>query len=141
MRSINVLTKIVLSVSALGALSIAVPATSQSLETQGVTPSDPLSELAQMNDPRDQFSLYSSHEIELVRFKSSHLLSICDARADPTSKYVTKHAYPLLVTFDGQTATIEPGNCFAFEAQSVKIKPGTTLPQNVMLNGTVRVIH
>jgi hypothetical protein len=115
--------------------------TAQHLTNQGMPSNDPVMQLAHEDQPRDQFTLHSSQDVELVRFKSPHLLSVCVARRNTDAIGAAKQAYPLMVSFDEDHAVVTPGNCLSFEAQRVKVKPATELPQNVVLQGAVRVIR
>jgi hypothetical protein len=119
----------------------AVPAGAQQMTNEGHVPMGPMAEMAQMNEPRDEFHLYSEHDVELIKFKQPHLLSLCDGRADPGAIGEARHAYPLQITFDGLIGMVEPGSCFLFEAQHVSVKPASRLPDNIVLSGTVRVIR
>lgn len=121
--------------------SMAIGAAPQVMTNEGLPSEDPIMALAQQDQPRDAFTLNSNSDVELVRFKHDHLLSVCDAVAQRDQIGAARHAYPLVISYDGVRATVAPGSCFMFEAQQVHIRPGGDLPQNVVLTGTVKVIR
>ncbi len=45
-----------------------MPASAEKITNEGVQPTGPLSEMESMYQPRDQFSLYSESDVDLVRF-------------------------------------------------------------------------
>lgn len=115
-------------------------AQAQKMTNEGMQPTGPMSLYEDQYQPRDQFTLYSEGDVELVRFKHTHLLSICDPHENHDQIGATAHGYPIKITWEGDSAVVEPGSCFAFEAASVKVHPATHLPQNDEITGTIRVI-
>lgn len=128
-------------VGVLASLAVAGPAYAERLENRGADLDDPISLLAEENLPRNQFMLDSSSDVELVRFKKPHDLELCNARPDPDAVYGTRHGYAIQASWDNDVAIIMPGNCLAFDAQRLKVKAAGSLPDNVILTGTVRVIR
>jgi hypothetical protein len=121
--------------------TVLAPASAEKLVNEGLPPSDPLIAWGQELAPRNKFFLNSDQDVELVRFKRAHDIELCAARPDPDAIGSARHGYPIMVTWDQDTGIIAPGNCLSFEAQRVKIRPASPLPQSVELTGTVRVIH
>lgn len=122
-------------------LAAAVPASAERLENRGADLDDPIMLMAEQDLPRNQFMLDSSSDVELVRFRKPHDLELCNARPDPNSVDGTRRGYAIEASWDNDVAVIMPGNCLAFDAQRLKVKAAGNLPDNVILTGTVRVIH
>ena len=118
----------------------AAPASAQTLVNKGTPPLDPVLAYSEQLAPQNTFFLNSSDDIEVVRFKRDHDLSICAARPSPDAIGAARRGYALKVKWDADVSIIAPGNCLSFEAQRVKVSPATDLPENVILTGTVRVI-
>ena len=122
-------------------LGAAGPAAAETMRTEGPMPSDPLMSWADQMLPRNEFALTSDQDIELVRFTTPRDIEICAARSNPDSIDGNVNTVPIQVSWDSDVGTIWPGNCLAFDAKQVKIKPAGPLPDNSELIGTVRVIH
>jgi hypothetical protein len=108
---------------------------------EGMPSTDPLAEMESMYQPRDQFSLYSENDVDLVRFKQDHLVSICVPHENHDQIGATAHAVGLVVKFDGDTDTIPPGSCFSMEARRLSVKPDGPVGQNNVLTGTIRIVR
>jgi hypothetical protein len=117
------------------------PASAETITNEGMQPTDPLMELASMYQPRDQFSLYSESDTDLVRFKQDHLISICVPHENHDQIGATSHAVGLIVKFDGDSDTVSPGSCLSIEAKRISVKPDGPVGQNNVLTGTVRVLR
>ncbi|MDQ0839307.1 hypothetical protein [Sphingomonas faeni] len=120
-------------------IAVAPAAANQKLINEGVGPMDPILQYAEQMAPRNEFFLNSSDDVELVRFKQPHDLSICVARS--TDRRPNAQAYPISVAWDGNVGTVTPGNCLTFDAQTVKVRPASRLPQDMELTGTIRVLR
>jgi hypothetical protein len=118
-----------------------VPSRAETITNEGPRPTDPLMELASMYQPRDQFSLYSENDADLVRFKQDHLISICVPHENRDQIGATSHAVGLVVKFDGDSDTILPGSCLSLEAKRITVKPDGPVGQNNVLTGTIRLIR
>jgi hypothetical protein len=125
---------------AAGIFIIAAPASAQRLVNEGLPPSDPIEAYAEDSASRNTFFLNSTDDVELVRFKRMHDLSLCVARADPDAIGAARHAYPVRVSWDENVGVVTPGNCLAFDAQRVKVSPAAAIPQGIMLTGSIRVL-
>lgn len=119
---------------------MAQPAAAQQLVNERPDVNDPIMWLAEQNQPPGQFTLDNSNDVELVRFKMPHEVQLCAGRADPSAVFGTRRGYAIAATWDNDVAVIMPGNCLAFEASRLKVKPAGRLPDNVILTGSVRVL-
>jgi hypothetical protein len=120
---------------------VSVTASAETITNEGAVPTDPLMELASMYQPRDQFSLYSESDVDLVRFKQDHLISICVPHDNHDQVGATSHAVGLVVKFDGDSDTISPGSCLSLEAKRISVKPDGPVGQNNVLTGTIRLVR
>jgi hypothetical protein len=130
------------AVTALALTVGSLPASAEQLRNRGSNAvDDPLMLMAEQDLAKNQFILDNSRDVELVRFKKPHDLQVCSAPADPGAIGGTKHGYPIEAVWDGDTAVIYPGNCLSFDAQRLKNKPASQIPDSVVLTGTVRVLR
>lgn len=130
------------SMMLVGACMVSAPAAaSQKLVNEGDALLDPLMQYAEQMAPRNEFFLNSSDDVELVRFKRPHDLAICVSRSTGRAVGAPARSYPISVTWDGNVGVVTPGNCLTFDAQTVKVRPATRLPENMELTGTVRVLR
>lgn len=88
----------------------------QELVNENGAPKDPVMQYAEHMAPRKEFVLNSSADVELVRFKRSHDLSICVSRSTGRAPVGTGHDYPISVTWDSNVGIVTPGDCLAFDA-------------------------
>lgn len=122
-------------VAASGAAALtATPAIAQQTEGDAATP---IQQWGRMHAQPGTFWLDSNDDTELVRYTSSRDVGIC--LPEPTGVFAAQKGYPLQITWDGtNTAVLRPGNCFYFDAKSVKVKPVKPLPSGVTLKGRVQ---
>lgn len=124
-----------------GVVFFATAAAGQELVNESGGLMDPVMRYAEQMAPRNEFVLNSSADVELVRFKKPHDLSICVSRSTGRAPVAAAQAYPISVTWDGNVGMVTPGNCLAFDAQTVKVRPATRLPATVEINGAIRVLR
>ena len=118
----------------------AAPAAAEKLVNEGLPPLDAIEAYAEATASQNKFFLNSSDDVELVRFKRVHDLSLCVAKADPDAIGAARHAYPIKISWDENVGIVTPGNCLTFDAQRVKVRPAADIPQDVVLTGTIHVI-
>ena len=118
----------------------AAPASAQSLENRGAGPLDPVIAYGEQLAAPNTFFLNSSDDVEVVRFKREHDLSICAAHPPRDTIGAARRGYAIKVSWDNNVSVVTPGNCLSFEAQRVKVAPASALPESVILTGTVRVM-
>ncbi len=136
----NSLSRTPLLIAATAAALLAgVPACAQKLISEGAPPSDPVLEWSEQLAPRNRFFINNNEDVEVVRFKTPHDVELCAGAGHVTAEGPIR-GYALLATWDAQTATINPGNCLAFDARSVKVRAATNLPQDIVLTGSFRVV-
>ena len=123
-----------------GALLSSAPASAQRLTNQGPPVDDPIEAYSEDTAPPNSFFLNSSDDVELIRFKRIHDLSLCVARANLRDVDSARHAYPIKVSWDDSVGVVTPGNCLAFDAQRVKVSPAASIPDGIVLTGTIRVL-
>jgi hypothetical protein len=138
----SVCTRKGVRVSALTALTIALlagPVGAQTLISKGDFLTDPIEALGEEDAGRGRFFINSNQAVEVIRFKTSHALQMCAGRAHntPTGRV---QGYAIKVSWDDDTAVITPGNCLAFEAKSVTVRAASPLPDDVALEGAVKVL-
>ena len=121
------------------AFSVA-PASAQTLVNSGAPPLDPVLAYGEQLAPHNTFFLNSSDDVEIVRFKRDHDLSICAAVPSRDAIGAARRGYAIKVSWDQDVSIVMPGNCLSFEAQRVKVSPASRLPESVILTGTVRVL-
>ncbi len=135
-------TRILAPFCALGAISLfALPASAQKMRMEGPGPDDPVMQMAQHDGPRNQFTLYSMEDTELIRFSSPRDIELCVGMPNAKDAMDARKAVGLTVSWDGQTGSIAPGNCMSFDAKKVKVKPSAPLGDDEMITGRFRVIH
>lgn len=119
----------------------ASPPAAQTLRNEGLPPADPLMDLAEQDAPRNMFFLNNRRDVELIRFKRVHDIEICAGRPDPNAVGPAKEGYAISVSWDSDVGLVTPGNCLTFDAMRVTVKPASSIPQDVELVGTVKVLH
>lgn len=118
---------------------LADPASAQKLISEGFQPMDPILRISELSAPRNQFFINNDEDVELIRFKQVRDIELC-AGAPREDAYGKVRGYAIQATWGNETAIIGPGNCFAFDAQQVKVRAASHVPQDIVLTGTVRVI-
>lgn len=126
---------------AAASVTLAGPVAAQTTRTAGPPPSDPVMAWAERLMPANKFLLNSMEDVELIRYKTPRDFELCNAGPDSSQIDSASRTVPLLITWDGETAMVAPGNCFATEAMSVKVRPAQALPEGVDLVGTFHVSH
>ena len=116
------------------------PAMAETMTNKGLPPTDPILAYAEQTAPSNQFFLNSADDVELVRYKRVHDLNVCAGRGGDGIGDA-RHGYPIQVSWDSDTAVVMPGNCLSFDAQRVRVRPASRLPENVELTGTIRVVR
>lgn len=112
----------------------AAPALGQ--DTEGDANS-PIAQWGRMLAPEGTFWLDSEDDIEIIRYTTPRDVSLC--LPQPTGVYAAQKGLPLQITWDNQySVTLRPGNCFYFDARTVKVKPAKALPSGVTLTGRVQ---
>ncbi len=101
-------------------------------------PNDPVLQWAEQDAGPNHFFINSDQDVEVIRYKTPRDIQLCASRGRPDDSGVIK-GYALKVSWDNDTAIILPGNCFAFDAQAVKVRSATHVPDNTVLEGTFRV--
>lgn len=131
--------RIVVPLAATCVALLASSANAQVLRSRGVGPEDPVLQYAEQLAPKNQFFINNNEDVEIIRFKTPHDLELCAgvSRADQR-RY--PNGFPIMVSWDNQTAVIAPGNCLAFDAMKVRVRAASHLPQDIELTGTFRVI-
>lgn len=89
-----------------------------------------------------QFVLNSDHDVELVRFSRPHDMTVClPSRMDVADRPGLEgtEAYPVTVTWDNDTAEIQPGNCLSFDAARLKVSPPPNMPKSAHVVGRLTV--
>ena len=129
-----------LSAAAAMTVFLGTPGNAQKLESKGPPPSDPIQQWAEQLAPRNQFFIDNDDDVEIIRFKTPHDLELCAARGHTSADGYVR-GYPIKAKWDTDSATITPGNCLAIDAMRVSVRSASPLPEDVVLNGTVRVIR
>lgn len=115
-------------------------ASAQSFENKGPGPLDPIIGYGEALAPPNTFFLNTSDDVEVVRFKREHDLSVCAAHPPRDTVGAARRGYAIKISWDNNVSVIMPGNCLSFEAQRVKVSPASSLPESVILTGTVRIM-
>ncbi len=121
-----------------GTALLGAPVSAQKLTSTGLPSTDPIIAWGEQLAPRNEFLINSDDDTEVVRYKTPHDIELCAGKAHTNADGHVR-GYPIKATWDGETATITPGNCLAFDARSVKVRAATDLPQGIVLTGTFRV--
>ncbi len=121
------------------AVLIGAPAGAQRVISQDIPPEDPVNEWGLQPGPSNRFFIDDSGDVEVIRFKTARDVELC---AGAGSKYGpgNPNGYPIKATWDSDTAIINPGNCLAFDARTVKVSAASKLPQDVIIAGSFRVV-
>jgi len=130
---------IAFAVAALALLLAAAPAEAQKLVSKGGALSDPILALGERDAGPGRFFLNDDEEVEVIRFKTDHDLQLCAGRGHLTPDGRVR-GYPIKISWDNDTAVIQPGNCLAFEASKVKVRAAGPLPDDITLEGAVKVL-
>ncbi len=119
------------------AAAAAGPALAQQLSSRGDFLEDPIIAWNEANAGRNHFFLNGDTDVEIIRFRTPRDINICagPARLDHNG---VSHGYALKVSWDAQSAVVQPGSCLAFDAQKVSVRSATHLPQDFALEGTFR---
>ncbi len=118
-------------------LLAAAPAGAQKLISKGVPLSDPVLALGEEDAGPHQFFINNNDDVEVVRFKAVHGLEMCAGNGHPTPTGRVS-GYAIKVSWDKDTAIVQPGKCLTFEAKNVKVRAATPLPQDIALQGASR---
>jgi len=125
----------------LGLIS-AMPAIAQAQSpefiSRGLAPEDPLIAWGEQDAGRSHFFLNTERDVEIIRFRSARDIELCAPRPQ-TRRDGKISQYPIKVTWDAQSSIIEAGNCMSFDAQRVSVRPASSLPEDIVLEGTYRV--
>lgn len=118
-----------------GAAALAVtPAIAQDVEGDA---NSSLVQWGRMMAEPGTFWLDSMDDTELIRYTTSRDVSLC--LPEPRGVNAAQQGIPLQITWDNQySAVLRPGNCFFFDARTVKVKPAAPLPSGVTLSGRVQ---
>lgn len=115
---------------------VTAPAPALAQDVEGDANSN-LVQLGRYHSPDGTFWLDSNDDTELIRYTSARDVSLCLPK--PGGVDTADKGYPLRITWDNQWSTVlRPGNCFYFDAKTVKVRPAEPLPNNVTLEGRVR---
>jgi hypothetical protein len=126
--------------AALLAAICTAPAVAQTITEKGPMPDDPLMALAEQYQAPNQFTLNSSLDMDLVRFKREHMITICAPRPNPGVDIdAAARGVGIILTWEGDSQTVTPGNCFTLEARKLTVRPAGAMPSNTVLVGTIRV--
>lgn len=125
-----------LAIAAAGLATVtAMPAIAQDVDADAAD--GPVVQWGRMNAAPGTFWLDSLDDVELIRYTSPRDVSLC--LPEPTGVFAAQKGIPLQITWDNQyTVTLRPGNCFYFDAKTVKVKPAAPLPTGVTLTGRVQ---
>lgn len=129
-----------LALIAAAASFAALPAQAQQFRSEGASPVDPLIQLGEWEAAgRNHFFINDDNDVEVIRFRSARDVEMCagSPRLSPEGRL---RGYAIQVSWDNESAVIQPGNCMSFDAQRVRVRAAGNLPQNVILEGTYRVL-
>ena len=127
--------------SAALAANVAAQAATATITQNGPVPDDPLMDLADRMTMRNQFVLTSQADVDLVRFRQPHVISICVPHVKPGNLADASHAVGVIVSWDGDTQTVAPGSCFMLDARKLSVRPAGPLGGNITLSGNIRVLR
>lgn len=120
-------------------IGLAAPALAQDPIAEGPAPADPvLADAERYAEPN--FFLNDNQDRELIRYSSPRNLQICAASAKVKRDGRPGRGYPLQVTYDSTTAVVSPGTCLSFEAKRVQVRAASPLPDNMILEGSLREV-
>lgn len=129
-----------LALAAASAVLAAMPAQAQQFRSEGAGPVDPLIRLGEWEEAgRNHFFINNDEDVEVIRFRSARDVELC-AGSPHLSPEGRLRGYAIQVSWDNDNAVIQPGNCMSFDAQRVRVRAADNLPQNVILEGTYRVL-
>ncbi len=123
--------------AAIVATTAAGPVLAQQLSSRGDFVDDPIIAWSEANAGRNHFFLNGDTAVEIIRFRSPRDINLC-AGPTRTDHNGVRHGYALKVSWDAESAVIQPGSCLAFDAQNVSVQSATPLPQDIALEGTFR---
>ncbi len=90
-------------------------------------------DLAGSLQPRDRFTITGDQDVNLLRFRGVHAVSLCvDPQARP--------GIAVIATWDDDTETIAPGNCFMLEARHLSVRAAVPLG-GAAITGTIRALE
>ena len=118
---------------------VAAPAGAQKLISKGPLASDPILAEGERYAGGNRFFINNNDDVEVVRFKTVHDMQMCAGRSHETLDGRVR-GYAIKVSWDEDTAIIQPGNCLAFEAKNVKVRAASPLPANTELEGAFRIL-
>ena len=121
-------------------IGAAAPASAQQLVNAGIPPLEQFEDYAEGLASPNKFLLTSQDDVELIRFKRVHDLSICVGLANRDAIGPARHAYPINVSWDDNVGVVTPGNCLTVDAQRVKVRPAVHIPQDVEVTGTIHIL-
>lgn len=81
------------------------------------------------NEADEYFFFEETDRKQVADYKTGQTLRVC-VEQNP-------HLVPLRVIYDDQQATVEPGDCFRFEAQEVSLEPEERLERGWVLKAEV----
>ena len=113
-------------------------ANAQHLISKGPPPEDPLVLEGEWDAGPNHFFINSSENVELIRFKQPHKMEMC-AKGPHAEGGSSDRGYPISIKWNDQTATIAPGECMHLDAAAVTVQSASTVPQSVILEGTLTI--
>ena len=117
----------------------AAPAGAQKLTNTGIPVEDPLLEESEWDARPGQFFINNNEEVEVIRFKTVHDMQTCAGAAHRTADGRVR-GYAIKVSWDAESAVVQPGNCLAFDAKVVKVRAASPLPDDIILTGAIKVL-
>ena len=125
----------ILMLTAAAAMTIPfMPAAAQDLEGDAVSP---VTQWGRAMAEPGTFWLVSLDDVEIIRYTSPRDVSLC--LPEPKGVFAAQKDIPLQISWDDlYSVVLRPGNCFFFDAKTVKVKPAKALPSGVALTGKVR---
>ena len=118
--------------AAAAATMVAAPATAQRVHGDA---NSPVVQWGRMLAEPGTFWLDSNQDVEIIRYKTERDITLCLDRTDAQPDMAR---YPVTITWDNaNTATLRAGNCYYFEAMTVKVKPAMDIPQGAVLKGRI----
>lgn len=88
----------------------------------------------------EQMIYYPNEADEYFFFEETDRKKVADYKADQTLRVCVEqnpNLVPLRIIYDEEQATVEPGDCFRFEAQEVSLEPDERLERGWVLKAEV----
>lgn len=89
----------------------------------------------------EEMIYYPNEADEYFFFEETDRKKVADYKTDQTLRVCVEqntHLVPMRVIYDDQQATVEPGDCFRFEAREVSLEPDDALEQGWVLKADVQ---